>query len=135
MSMTNILLVDDDFEDQMFFRTALEQINWETKCSFANNGIDALRLVEDEQPDIIFLDLNMPLMNGFEFMQQFRQLDKETPVVIFTTSEDDKDISEAHKCGAQGFFTKPSGYVKLKEVLTDILDSDIRSYKGFIRIY
>lgn len=121
-----ILLVDDDADDQMLFTEALTHIHPSIKCDVANDGVEAMGLLS-KQPfyDLIFLDLNMPRMDGFECLKRIRSASsyKQIPVVILSTSNREKDIDRSLELGATRFFTKPSAYQKLFEQLKGILSS------------
>ena len=122
-----ILLVDDDADDQIYFRDAVNELNETLKCEVANNGQEALEKIEQPPlPDCIFLDLNMPVMNGYECLAHLRSEDryKNIPVVIFTTSKNVQDIDLARRMGANLFFTKPTNFSTLCAKLNKILDLD-----------
>lgn len=124
--MTKILLIDDDEDDQLFFKEALELINPLLQCETAGNGKIALELLKssDSLPDLIFLDLNMPVMNGLEFLNHKNKDTKinKIPLGIFTTSNIIEDIELTKKLGVKFFMTKPSDfkilYMKLQQLLT-----------------
>lgn len=128
MKHKKILLVDDDEDDQLIFSDAINVIAPEIECLTANNGVEAITLLKtmDHLPSIIFLDLNMPLMNGFECLQQiinepaFNQI----PVVIFSTSDNPKDNKNTIAAGAKKFLTKTPDYHLLKTKLLEILEAD-----------
>ena len=94
----------------------------------ATNGRDGLNLLNREKfslPSVIFLDLNMPKMDGRECLQEIRKSEslREIPVVIYTTSSHQKDIEETRKMGANGFISKPSSLRELHSVLDAIANS------------
>jgi CheY-like chemotaxis protein len=135
--MNKILLVDDDVDDHLFFKEAIELINPSLQCDTATNGqlaLDKLK-VSTSLPDIIFLDLNMPIMNGFDFLIQIKkenQLNK-IPVGIFTTSNILRDKELTKEFGAQFFLTKPNDFQVLRKKLQQILSTDF-STEEFISI-
>jgi CheY-like chemotaxis protein len=133
MNWNRILLVEDDIDDQAFFGMAVRALNPDLKCVTVNNGVEALEEIERSQPDVIFLDLNMPRMNGFDFLEAYRKSNSDVPVVILTTSNDDRDIRKAGEMGAQAFITKPADFNRLKRVLSDVLASDISTADSRIR--
>lgn len=115
-------LIDDDEDDQEIFALALRNVNPGIACSFAENGTKALhKLWHDETfaPRYIFLDLNMPGMNGKQCLTEIKKIArlKHTPIIIYSTSSEPKDVQETQKLGADGFITKPA----LLSVLTDEL--------------
>ena len=124
----NIFLVDDDVDDQLFFTDALKEIDSGIFCSIANNGKEALDQLRklNELPEILFLDLNMPFMNGYECLSQLKNESRlsKIPVVIFTTSNDPKDAEITHQLGAEVFLSKPNEFSLLREKLEKILALD-----------
>ena len=112
----SVLLVEDDIDDQYFFRSALNLIHPKVSCVVANNGVEALKLLKQLLPfDLIFMDLNMPMMNGFECIKNIKASEnsKHIPVIIMSTSNHAGDIEMCSKLGALGYFTKPSNFDEL----------------------
>jgi|KBSMisStaDraftv2_1062788.scaffolds.fasta_scaffold04280_5 CheY-like chemotaxis protein len=109
-----VLLVDDDEDDRAFFLEALKGLDQNVVCVIAQNGKEALEtlLADHPKPDIIFLDLNMPLMNGREFLSVTRNYEqiRRIPIIILTTSSDENVKLETAKLGARGFITKPDRF-------------------------
>lgn len=128
-----LFLVDDDEDDQLLFGDAVNEIDQSIKYYIAQNGIEALRKLRSNEisPDMIFLDLNMPLMNGFEFLVEFRKIShtRNIPVVIFTTSNSPEHAMRTHALGASAFLTKPAGFHILRSKLATILASDFEHAK------
>lgn len=132
-----ILLVDDDEDDQAFFLDTIREIDMNIKIQVANNGIEAISFLKGSKPipSLIFLDLNMPLMNGFQCLVELKNnaLLKNIPVIIFTTSHNSNDIIKTEEMGAAYFFTKPFDYKifgrKLKEVLNTNFGIEKKSKK------
>ena len=119
-----ILLVEDDLDDQQFFREALHRVHPAISCDIANNGLEALTVIEKPPPfDMIFMDLNMPKMDGFECLKVLKQdpKHKHIPVVIVSTTDSYEDIEKTKQLGATSFFTKPSSYDGLFHKLKGIL--------------
>lgn len=121
-----VLLVDDDADDQFFFCDILKETIPNAKCHTSNNGLEAILYLNstEQLPSIIFLDLNMPFMNGFECLHEIKKDKrfKKIPVVIITTSSNPYDEEKANEMGAVHFFTKPSDYLEYKKQLTEILE-------------
>ncbi|HAI42800.1 MULTISPECIES: response regulator [unclassified Maribacter] len=118
----NVFLADDDSDDRTFFSDALREIPIQTKISEFNNGVDLMAELLSEtaaQPDVIFLDLKMPMMDGFECLSDIRDLDKylNTPVIIYSTSYHPKEIDRLEEMGASLYLQKPSSYNQLKTLL------------------
>jgi len=123
-----ILLVDDDLDDQVIFLDALTEIAKQVTCKIANNGVEAFKILQrmTPPPSIIFLDLNMPFMNGFECLGLIKKDEayKRIPMVILTTSNDPVDEARAKGLGAQLFFTKTPDFNLLKSTIMDVLTTD-----------
>lgn len=112
-------LIDDDMDDQEIFALVLKSVNPAIKCVVANDGIEAIvKLTAEEtfNPDVIFLDLNMPRMDGKECLQQIKKIDrlKTTPVIIYSTSTEQHDIMGTRALGANGYLEKQSSVTELK---------------------
>jgi CheY-like chemotaxis protein len=107
-----IMLIDDDQEDRHLLSEALHDLNPETICTNAANGAEALILLNDMSflPDYIFLDMNMPVMNGKEFLKKIKTDEKfrHIPVVIYSAISCISDIEEMGTFGASCFLTKPT---------------------------
>lgn len=126
--LKRILLIDDDEDDQVYFRDAVSEIYPDIECRIANNGMEGLKEVDSPAPfDFIFLDLNMPIMNGFECLEQLKNKtsQKEVPVVIFTTSKNSHDIEKSKELGASLYFTKPTSFQILCNKLKEIFSRDL----------
>ena len=120
-----ILLVEDDTVDQSTVKRALKEIKITNDLFIANNGEEALLFLKnnpDNHPGIILLDLNMPRMNGIEFLKILKvdELLKLIPVVVLTTSNEESDRLESFKLSVAGYMTKPVDYVKFVEVVKTI---------------
>jgi CheY-like chemotaxis protein len=123
-----ILLIDDDEDDQLIFVDAVKEVNPGIVCLTADNGGDAYLQLEKSSPapSLIFLDLNMPVMNGFEFLERIKKSErfKNIPVVIYTTSDSPIDKKNTIDAGAVLFFTKTADFKLLKRKLDEILQND-----------
>ena len=124
----NILLVEDDEVDVMNVKRAFKKYRITNPLYTAGNGIEALRMLqpqEREQPTVpqtrrlILLDLNMPKMNGLEFLHEIRndEVLKRTPVIVLTTSDEDKDRIEAYNLNVAGYILKPVTFINFAEVM------------------
>ena len=123
-----ILLIDDDEDDWFLFREAIKEIDVALVCNFFQDAIDAIRFLSnhlDELPDRIFLDLNMPRMDGKECLQEVkcRKELAHIPVIILSTSDSESDILHAKMLGATYFVTKPHKLGLLVAALKFILKS------------
>lgn len=117
----DLFLVDDDEDDQEFFLSVLSGIDSALTCEVAENGKIALDKLEGrgKNPDMIFLDLNMPIMDGRQFLSIVKQNQKlkDIPVVILSTGSDAATIASSKALGAAHFMTKP---VKLSQLAHDV---------------
>lgn len=132
--MQHILLIDDDLDDREFFCDVLGEIDPHLTCDMASNGLEALSQLEtSKNPDIIFLDLNMPHMNGFDFLQKFRSAAEynRIPVIIYTTSNQLQDQEKAKELGAQGFLSKPPSLQVLGQKLRELLNVNFSGHGEF----
>lgn len=126
-----ILNVDDDQEDREFFCMAMLEIDHSAICLTANSGIEALAILKKQNPlpDYIFLDINMPMMNGKQCLKELKSIPdlKEIPVIMYSTSTDTNEIKECYRLGAEDFLIKPNNYQKLVNDLTSIFAFSKRS--------
>ena len=122
-----VLLIDDDDDDQFIFLAALEDIAPASRCHISNNALEAFQYLHAraETPDMLFLDLNMPMMNGFEFLLILKSDPRfsRVPVVIFSTSDNPEDLERAKGLGAVQFITKTADIQLLKKDLWRIFNS------------
>jgi len=123
-----ILLVEDDGDDQHLFIEALHSIYPAIECIIASNGRDAIEKLDNASPipTIIFMDLNMPLMSGYECMAELKKQIKfkHIPVVIYTTANKTMELKRMSEMGAKAFLTKLSNFTILKSQLGEILEMD-----------
>lgn len=110
----NILLIEDDAIEVMKFNRVLSTLGLNHKIVEANNGEEALEIlkIKETVPDIIILDLNMPKINGIEFLQILKNDNylRYIPAIILTTSNNHKDVLECYKIGIAGYVLKPLKY-------------------------
>jgi CheY-like chemotaxis protein len=123
----HVFLVDDDEDDQLFFVEAMQEIDSSIHCSIAENGRKALNRLNAlvELPDLIFLDINMPELNGFDCLKELKKCPRlrAIPVIMLSTSVSLKDIDYSKVLGAKSFFTKPSSYRSLCDILKKVFNS------------
>lgn len=120
-----ILLVDDDVINNELNKFVIENTGYAKNIEIALNGEEAIDLLqkkdETETPNLIFLDLNMPIMNGFEFLEEYKNMNipcKElTKIYILTSSRNEKDLAKAKNFQIEGYVTKPLTIEKVKTIL------------------
>ena len=121
-----ILLIDDDEDDNYFHKMVIDEMNITEHVEVAFNGLEALDFLKNDNnptPDLVFLDVNMPKMNGWEFLEEHKKLDEEHKakiiVVMLTTSTNPEDKKRAEEYGeVTDFNSKPL----TKEMLIVILE-------------
>ncbi|MFC5684248.1 response regulator [Flavobacterium sp. MAHUQ-51] len=121
-----ITLADDDEDDRMFFTDAFEELKINTVVNTVNDGValmDFLNHPETVLPNIIFLDLNMPLKSGIECLKEIKANPKFKDIVIaiYSTSSSEEDIENTFVLGANIYIKKPNNFGKLKEVLSEVV--------------
>lgn len=125
-----ILLTDDDEDDREFFAEAVEDLELNNPIEFCKNGIELLERLSDKDlgiPDIIFLDLNMPILSGFETLQQIREdaKFKNVPIIaIYSTSATEDGIKNTFGLGANAYIVKPLAFGDLKKLLKKVIEID-----------
>lgn len=116
-----IMLVEDDLIDSMTVKRALKDIKITNQLITTENGEDALEKLQSLEilPCIILLDLNMPKMGGLEFLSIIKQDNryKSIPVIVLTTSKQEKDKIESYKHSIAGYIAKPVDYMQFVETL------------------
>lgn len=122
---TTCFLVDDDIDDQEIFAIALQRIDSSIACVFANDGIDALRKLHQDEtfvPQYIFLDLNMPRMNGRQCLVEIKKINRleSVPIIVYSTSSEYNDIVETKALGATDYLAKPPSITMLTNSLSQI---------------
>jgi len=125
--MKNIFLADDDADDRMFFKDALKKVTIPTKLTLANDGLELMSnletVIEPPPPDVIFLDLNMPLKNGFQCLEEIRNIPKlkDIPIVIFSTTTNDEAVNKTYQHGANHYVCKPHSFELLVKAIETVL--------------
>lgn len=120
----NILLVDDDVVDVMNVRRAFERAQIANPLWTAGDGLEALALLRSDRiPEsrrLILLDINMPRMNGLEMLRELRADPalQRTPVIMLSTSNDDRDRLEAYRLNVAGYLVKPVTFGAFVELMT-----------------
>lgn len=122
----NLLLADDDLDDCLFFKEALEEIKLDTTLTTVNDGVQLmhyLSLNTNKLPDALFLDLNMPRKSGIECLTEIKSIDnlKHIPIIIFSTSYDIEVVNLLYEKGATYYIRKPGEFSALKKVLFEAI--------------
>jgi CheY-like chemotaxis protein len=120
-----ILLVEDDSVDAMTFKRTLKDLEIKNPVVHSLNGEEALEYLKaegQEEPCFIFLDLNMPRMNGIEFLEVAKNDEtlRRIPVIVLTTSDNEKDIIESFNLGVAGYMVKSADYKEFVEAIRTV---------------
>ena len=125
----NIILVDDDKIFNFLNEKTITSLGLANEVHFALNGKQALELLEQyregkiQRPDIIFLDLNMPIMNGYQFIEAFTNMDlpdkHKITIVVLSSSADPNDVARTKRLGIQYYFNKPLSKDEIKKLIGD----------------
>ena len=121
----NIFYADDDIDDLNIFVDAAYEVCSSLKVITQENGDDLIRNLNNPPPyaNLVFLDLNMPMKNGYEILKEIKQSDqtKDVPVIIFSTTSDVNAIQNTRMLGANYYIPKPSSFVSLKNAIKHCL--------------
>ena len=120
-----ILLIDDNDADNRYHQIIIEEMNVTAKIQMAINGVDALDILNNENmelPELIFLDINMPKMNGWEFLEEFKMFPESKKskivIIVLSTSTNPNDINKAKEIAEVGHFeTKPLTKKAIENIL------------------
>jgi CheY-like chemotaxis protein len=127
-------LIDDDLDDQKIFSIITEEVDKTINCTFACDGVDAIEKLNDGSvsPDIIFLDVNMPRMDGVECLRKIKndQNLRDIPVFMYSTTADPNTVSVTKTLGAQDFIVKPTNINELTTLLTRIFKKERNKLKS-----
>ncbi|WP_158728403.1 MULTISPECIES: response regulator [unclassified Flavobacterium] len=122
----NILLIEDDEIEVMKFNRVLSNLKTTHKIVEANNGEEAISILKEREiiPDIIVLDLNMPKINGIEFLGILKSDEylKYIPAIVLTTSSNRSDLLECYRIGIAGYLLKPLKYDEYVDRVTKLVE-------------
>lgn len=123
----NVMLVDDDDDDRMLFRDILHSVYPDIIFNDFNSADALLMFLECDfiiKPDLIFMDVNMPVKDGFYTLKYLRKREylRDIPVIMYSTSADHEDIEKARQLGAVGYAVKPAGVSKLIDIIKIVSD-------------
>jgi len=128
-----VFYADDDIDDLDFFRDVINSIGQKIKLFTHDRGDNLLTALRNPPPvpQIIFLDLNMPGKSGFDVLEELKSSDdfKDIPVVAFSTSSDDHNVSKCMKLGASFYVTKSTSFDSLKRSIEHTLSIDWQNFK------
>lgn len=125
-----IFLAEDDEDDRLLFHEALNEINSRIPLIESHDGVHLMKNLKEheiEKGDILFLDLNMPLMNGFECMDQIKDNNKlnRVKVVVFSTTAEEDYVEKSFQKGAFMYVKKPDSFQMLINTIKKVLDSNM----------
>jgi len=122
-----LLCIDDDPEDIELFREAVKIIDGSFTCVGASNGLEGLDILSKTIPDYIFLDMNMPVMDGKETLRIIRRDERfdSVPVFMLSTSSDKKEAESCRRLGAKQWLVKPGSFPELIARLKSVFDEEI----------
>ena len=115
----HILLADDDKDDFDILREAVKQASEPVKVSYASNWLELSRFIIKTVPDLVFLDINMPVKNGIECLQLLRNDNRydAIPIIMYSTSVSKNDVDSAYKNGANYFIVKPDTIDEIADMI------------------
>ena len=121
-----VLLADDDEDDRLIFKEALEDIKIKTIVTTVNEGIEVMEYLTQDGvllPDVVFLDLNMPRKNGMQCLEEIRNSPalKHLTIATYSTSGAERDIEETFVMGANVYIKKPNDFSTLKKVVEEAM--------------
>lgn len=123
---TYVVLADDDEDDRLFFSEAFDELKMQTKVDIYKDGVAlmlALNKSDSILPNILFLDLNMPMKSGLECLKEIKtnQRFKDIAIAIYSTSASEEDIEDTFVNGANIYIKKPNNFNTLKKILSDVV--------------
>ena len=123
---THVLLAEDDDDDYFIFSMAIKELTFKVILSRAENGDILLRLLDENRPDVLFLDLLMPCKDGKQCLREIRANKKfdSLPIVVYTSLHDLESIEFTYREGSNLFVIKPSTLTEIKEVLQKVFTID-----------
>lgn len=132
-SLKHICFADDDEDDRLFFKEALTDISSDIVLNLFKDGKELLEYILTPNiviPNIVFLDLNMPLMNGMQCLAEMRKKTElnQVYVVIYSTSSSRRDIEKALANGANLYVKKPYSFSEIKDVIKKVLQLDWQNH-------
>ncbi len=129
--MKIIFLADDDADDRIFFEDALKAVKIPSQLTLSNNGLELMSNLETltahPPPDVIFLDLNMPLKNGIQCLKEIRETPKlkDIPVVVYSTTASESTVEATYSLGANCYVCKPNSHQSLINTIEAVLGLEL----------
>jgi DNA-binding response OmpR family regulator len=120
-SRPQVLIVEDEPDVLLILRLNLESVGLDT--TLAADGVTALRRIERERPDIVVLDLMLPVLDGWSVLAELRTRDNVPPVIVCSAKRAPRDVARALELGAVDFVTKPFDVATIVGTITDVLSS------------
>ena len=122
----NVLLADDDEDDRLFFKDAIDEVKIKTNVTMVNDGVELMDYLNKQNivlPHVIFLDLNMPRKNGIQCLEEIRanKVLRDLSVAIYSTSASEDDIEETFVKGANVYIKKPNDFATLKRAIAQVI--------------
>ena len=126
---SHIIIADDDLDDQYIIKEVIEKMNVKHEFTSVYNGLELLQLLKGSGitgekiiPDLIIMDLNMPLLDGLGALSQIKANDElmDIPIYILSTSRFEYDKQKAMELGANNFYSKPYKFEELKDIIKEI---------------
>lgn len=121
-----VYLIDDDEDEYLLFQQALSELNIDVEVRYLNNCAEMLNLLDKgDVPDLLFLDLNMPVISGRECVKKIREkLKDKLSIIIYSTSKYQPDVDGTHKDGANLYVIKPNSFDGLIRTLKEVFSID-----------
>ena len=117
-----ILIVDDSEAIRISIKETLDSTHYSCKYLEADNGYDAVKLFRDESPDIVFLDIYMPRVDGIQSLRAMLSLNKKAKVIMITAAANAKIVHEGIRLGARDYILKPFDRIALNNVMTKVMN-------------
>ena len=120
-----VLIAEDDSDEQYFICNAVKTLEYPVTILFVEHGQEVLNVLKaGQKPDMIMLDLNMPVMDGMQTLKILKSSKSYShiPVVVYTTSHSEQDVHESYQFGANTYIAKPTGFMEMESCLRCLFD-------------